>query len=636
MLDMSSEGGAKHILIVDDDPNIRRFLAESLRLHGYEVKSFADAEAALLELDNHNFDLALLDILLPGTNGLQLCRKLRSLPSTRELPVIMMTAFYKQADHIRDAREQYGATDYLLKPFPLKTLHEKIDALVGAPTTSSDSGRLSVEGSLSETDLPRILHNLYSLRATGLLHLENNNVKKVVYIRNGYPIFVRSNLVREFLGQMLLRTGHLSEETLETSLEVAKQSNQRHGMALIEMGLITPHQLNDVLRSQILEKLLDTFSWQGGSYRFVQAREFKQGITSIDLSPANLILQGLRDYAGREQVLKILEPHLDSYLQQAENPLYRFQEIELSANEQRILASCQGSMTLTEVLKRHLLSRKEAEPLLAALLSTGILVGRVEPELTSGAAECDEPESLRSRRETFLKDYAWMMEQDYFTLLGVSESDSREQVRKSYHNLVKKYHPDRFFEQDVLLDLKDKVNALFQRISEAHETLCDATAKARYDCERKGERPRTTSLETILQAETAFQKGMRHFKSKKYSEAKKDFTEALELSPKEAEYLMYQAWSAYKADPRSTDVLINTRKKLMQAIELNPKLSLAHLYLGYVCKDEGNEKEAQRRFERAIQCNPNCTEALRELRLMNMRKEKAEKDKKGLFGKMFN
>jgi hypothetical protein len=65
-------------------------------------------------------------------------------------------------------------------------------------------------------------------------------------------------------------------------------------------------------------------------------------------------------------------------------------------------------------------------------------------------------------------------------------------------------------------------------------------------------------------------------------------------------------------------------------------LSLAHLYLGYLSKDEGNEGEAQRRFEQAILCNPNCTEALRELRLMSMRKEKAEKEKKGLFGKMFS
>lgn len=631
---MIAEGGNKHILVVDDDPNIRRFLSESLRLHGYEVHSFEDAETALEDLDKHDFSLALLDILLPGTNGLQLCRKLRGIPKTSELPIIMMTAFYKQADHIQDAREQYGATDYLLKPFPLKTLHEKIDAFLGAPTAASETGRLSIEGNLSETAFPRILHNLYSLRATGLLHLENNNLKKVVYIRNGYPIFVRSNLVREFLGQMLVRTGLLSDEVLAESLEASKQSKQRHGTALVEMGLLKPQQLNDALRTQVLDKLLDIFSWPEGKYRFVQAREFKQGVTSIDLSPANLILQGLRDHANRDQVLKILEPHLEHYLQQAENPLYRFQEIQLSVNEQRILASCQGNETLSEVLKRHLLSRKEAEPLLAALLTTGILVARMESEEAKEDVVCDETELTRARRESFLKDYAWMMEQDYFTLLGVSESDSREQVRKSYYNMVKKYHPDRFFEQDALPDLKDKVNALFQHISDAHETLSDTKAKALYLDDRQGDKKTsTTSLEKILQAETAFQKGIVLFRVKKYDQAQKAFAEALAISPSEAEYLMYQAWCAYKFNPKATDVIINARKNLLRAIELNPKLSLAHLFLGYVCKDEGNNKEALRRFEKAIQCNPNCTEALREIRLMGMRKEK---EKKGLFGKMFS
>ena len=96
---------------------------------------------------------------------------------------------------------------------------------------------------------------------------------------------------------------------------------------------------------------------------------------------------------------------------------------------------------------------------------------------------------------------------------------------------------------------------------------------------------------------------------------------------------MYQTWSAYKFNPKATNVIINARKNLLRAIELNPKLSLAHLFLGYVCKDEGNKKEAQRCFKRAIQCNPNCTEALREIRLMSLRKGKGEK---GLFGKMFS
>ena len=116
---MNAEGGSKRILVVDDDANIRRFVAESLRLRGYQVDSFEAAEPALEKLTEADYNLALLDILLPGINGLQFCHKIRQIPEKKDLPVVMMTAFYKQADHIRDAREQYGATDYLLKPFPL-------------------------------------------------------------------------------------------------------------------------------------------------------------------------------------------------------------------------------------------------------------------------------------------------------------------------------------------------------------------------------------------------------------------------------------------------------------------------------------------------------------------------------------
>ncbi|NJC87195.1 MAG: response regulator [Desulfuromonas sp.] len=623
-----SEIPAKRILIVDDDPNISRFISESLRLRGYEVQSFANAEPALAVLTENPFDLALLDILLPGTSGLQLCRQLRQNPATNRLPVIMMTAFYKEADHIREARDQYGATDYLLKPFSLKALHDKIAALIGMPAAAATDERLSVEGTLAATSLPRILHDLYSLRTTGLLHLERGDIKKVVYIKNGYPIFVRSNLVREFLGQMLVRGSVIGNDDLSRCMATAKASGRQIGTVLIEAGLLSPHDLNDILRKQIIDKLLEIFSWPEGNYRFIQAREFKEGITSIDVSPANLILQGLREQAAHAQVEKLLAPHLDRYLLPAENPLYRFQEIQLSPFDQRILDLCQGDITPREVLKRHQLSRHDIEPLLAALLVTGILESRTEP--TGGSMACrGESVDTRARRDEFLKEYAWMMQQDYFTLLGVTETEPRDQVRKAYYSLVKRFHPDRFFEQDLFPDLRDKINALFQRISDAHETLVDPARKAIYINELKGKKPVRTTVENILQAETAFQKGLIFERAKKYAEALEQFDQAIDLGGSEPEYLTHQAWSAYKLNPGDHARAERSRQILLHAVDLNPRLALAHLYLGYISKSEGNDKEAQRRFERAIQYNPNCTEALRELRLMTMRQEKQEK--KGLF-----
>ncbi|TLM67162.1 MAG: response regulator [Deltaproteobacteria bacterium] len=623
-----SESVPKRILIVDDDPNINRFISESLRLRGYEVQNFASAEPALAALAAHRFDLALLDILLPGTSGLQLCRQLRRNPATADLPVIMMTAFYKEADHIREAREQYGATDYLLKPFSLKTLHERIAALVGTPAAAANQERLCVEGTLAATPFAHVVHNLYSLRATGLLQLERGDLKKVLYVKDGYPIFVRSNLVREFLGQILVRSGIISNEDLARCMPLAKESGRQIGTVLIEAGLLSPHDLNDLLNRQIVDKLLDIFTWPDGHFRFIQAREFKEGITSIDVSPANLILQGLRAPAAQPQVERLLAPHLDRYLLPAENPLYRFQEIHLSASEQRFFALCRGDLTPRDLLSRHQLSRHDIAPLLAALLATGILESRDEPAVGTIDDSTGQNNGF-NHREEFLKEYAWMMQQDYFTLLGVSESDTRDQVRKAYYGLVKKYHPDRFFEQEHAPELRDKITAIFQRISDAHDTLIDPARKAVYIDELKGKKPTRATVENILQAETAFQKGLILERAKKYGEALEQFTLAIDLGGSEAEYLIHQAWSSYKLDPGDRARTERARQTLLRAVGANPRLALAHLYLGYISKNDGNEREAQRRFERAIQCNPNCTEALRELRLMNMRQEKQEK--KGLF-----
>jgi curved DNA-binding protein CbpA len=539
----------------------------------------------------------------------------------------MMTAFYKEADHIRDAREQYGATDYLLKPFSLKTLHDKIAELLGTPETTEAEKCLYVEGALAATSFAHILHNLYSLRTTGLLHLERGDLKKIVYIKDGYPIFVRSNLVREFLGQILVRSGIISNEALAANVAIAKESGRQIGAVLIEAGLLSPHDLNDILRQQVIDKLLDIFAWPEGNYRFIQAREFKEGITSIDVSPANLILQGLRRRATGEQVAKLLTPHLDRYLLLADNPLYRFQEIQLSPTDQRILDLCRGDMTPRELLKRHQLSRYDIEPLLATLLVTGILESRAEPVTSKPASGAEQPDS-RARREKFLKEYAWMMQQDYFTLMGVSETDPRDHVRRTYYSLVKKYHPDRFFEQDLLPDLRDKVNVLFQRICDAHETLIDPARKAIYLNELRGKKPAKTTVENVLKAEGAFRKGLILSRAKKYAEALEQFNLAIDLGGSEPEYLTHQAWSAYKLDPGDRPRAERSRQMLLHALDANPRLALAHLYLGYISKHDGNDKEAQRRFERAIQCNPNCTEALRELRLINMRQEKQEK--KGL------
>ena len=114
-----------HLLIVDDDPEIRDLLARYLKKHGYRVDPAADGREMHRALDDGRFDLVVLDLMLPGDDGLTLCRDLRA---RSDLPVIMLTAMGEETDRIIGLER--GADDYLAKPFNPRELLARIKAVL--------------------------------------------------------------------------------------------------------------------------------------------------------------------------------------------------------------------------------------------------------------------------------------------------------------------------------------------------------------------------------------------------------------------------------------------------------------------------------------------------------------------------
>lgn len=104
--------GAKHILVVDDDIEIRRLLSDFLARNGYRVTVAPNGAAMMQTLGIARIDLVILDIMMPGEDGLWLCRRLRA---DGTMPIIMLTAVGGEADRI--AGLEMGADDYLPKPF---------------------------------------------------------------------------------------------------------------------------------------------------------------------------------------------------------------------------------------------------------------------------------------------------------------------------------------------------------------------------------------------------------------------------------------------------------------------------------------------------------------------------------------
>jgi two-component system OmpR family response regulator len=114
-----------HILVVDDDREIRSLVAQLLRKHGFRVTDAADGREMMQVLENGRFDLVVLDLMLPGEDGLSLCRRVRGASS---MPIIMLTAMGEETDRIVGL--EMGADDYLPKPFNPRELLARIRAVL--------------------------------------------------------------------------------------------------------------------------------------------------------------------------------------------------------------------------------------------------------------------------------------------------------------------------------------------------------------------------------------------------------------------------------------------------------------------------------------------------------------------------
>lgn len=118
----------KTVLVVEDEEDILALLHFNLIKAGYEVICAADGEEGLRKIEEKQPDLLLLDLMLPGIGGLEICRILRSEEKTAKLPIIMLTARGEESDVVQGL--EMGADDYMTKPFSIKVLLARIQTVL--------------------------------------------------------------------------------------------------------------------------------------------------------------------------------------------------------------------------------------------------------------------------------------------------------------------------------------------------------------------------------------------------------------------------------------------------------------------------------------------------------------------------
>ena len=142
--------GSARILLVDDEQSIQTLLSYPLRKDGYHVTSALDGNEALRRFEEGRFDLVILDLMLPRTNGVDVCRQLRS---RSQVPIIMLTAKGSETDKV--AGLEVGADDYITKPFSMREFRSRVKAALRRSRMGGETAEGAIESGELTIDFDR-------------------------------------------------------------------------------------------------------------------------------------------------------------------------------------------------------------------------------------------------------------------------------------------------------------------------------------------------------------------------------------------------------------------------------------------------------------------------------------------------
>jgi tetratricopeptide (TPR) repeat protein len=164
--------------------------------------------------------------------------------------------------------------------------------------------------------------------------------------------------------------------------------------------------------------------------------------------------------------------------------------------------------------------------------------------------------------------------------------------------------------------------------------LSNARHRGEYLLDRRREEREAEEVKEgrrALEAEIQFQKGDARLNQRRYEEALECFGKALELYPEEGEHHAHYGWALHLCHPGDPTIVAEAIEHVKRGLKLAPNREKSYLFMGRLCKVIGRAGAAEKMFTRAVQVQPDCVEALRELRLINMRR----KSSKGVIGRLF-
>jgi curved DNA-binding protein CbpA len=520
-----------------------------------------------------------------------------------------------------------------------------------------------LQGDLTRDALGDVIRKLYVDRRSGIVHLTQDKTSKRIYFRKGSMIFANSDVDTDRLGEFLIRQELIGREDFERASKVMKETGNRLGRTLVELGFATPEQMEQKVVEQIQTIIYSLFSWASGEYRFEQHENPVDEDIVLNLSTADIILEGTRRMDDMEKVRRALgDP--GRVLQTTEDPLLLYQKMStLSPSEYFILSCVDGLSSMADILSISPIGEEQTLRCIYGLISAGVIEPkggasplaeeasiaaasappprakpkaaapapaykppppsppRVEipkPEVQVGKPKVEPPAEPSGPspeevavREDIIEKHASLRGATIYDLLGITITANDGEVKKAYYAMAKKYHPDRHH-SPYLRDVHGLLEELFGKITDAYQMLSSPLERNRYDAKIRAEGPAavvavggTPTSEEANEgarrraAEERYKEGKRHFDEMHFFDAIQCLREAVRLAPRKNYHKLLA-----QALMKNPLWLREAEEQFRFALKMDQFDAECYVGLGDIYESEGMSTRAQKMYEQAATYDP--------------------------------
>lgn len=230
------------------------------------------------------------------------------------------------------------------------------------------------EGRLENTPLAGILKSLCDRSESGMLTIEQDGIKKSIYLNNGNIVFATSNWENDRMGIFLFQHGKLSFEDFERSSELMTP-NRRHGEILVELGVITQQNLNWAVKEQVKEIIMSLFHWDRGGFTFISMDPLKSEPITLKAKTLDLILEGTRRITNWN-IIQAEVGSLNACFQLSEENGAILNRIYMKPREKKVIEAFHKTRSVREICNEVEICDFEICRILMGLQAIGI-IGKV-------------------------------------------------------------------------------------------------------------------------------------------------------------------------------------------------------------------------------------------------------------------